>query len=85
MNRTDWGLFLLKHIIDCKPKVFGLEKPARSMDEASSKMKFVEKKFGADLQNIFALNRAMAKRNLPGAPGTREVAKQLTRWRKLLV
>jgi len=30
------------------------------------------------------MTRAMAKRNLPGAPGTKEVAKQLGRWRKLL-
>jgi hypothetical protein len=27
---------------------------------------------------------AMVKRNLTGAPGTKEVAKQLARWRKQL-
>jgi hypothetical protein len=27
---------------------------------------------------------AMAKRNLTGAPGTKEVAKQLARWREQL-
>jgi len=26
----------------------------------------------------------MARRNLTGAPGTKEVAKQLARWRRLL-
>jgi hypothetical protein len=28
------------------------------------------------------MKRAMAKRNLTGAPGTKEVAKQLARWRE---
>jgi len=44
----------------------------------------VDKTFGRDALSIFDLERAMAKRNLPGATGTKEVAKQLTRWRKLL-
>jgi hypothetical protein len=33
---------------------------------------------------VFDLKRAMAKRNLTGAPGTKEVAKQLARWREQL-
>jgi len=33
---------------------------------------------------VFDLQRAMAKRNLTGAPGTKEVAKQLGRWRAQL-
>jgi len=44
----------------------------------------VDKTFGRDALGVFDLTRAMAKRNLPGAPGTKEVAKQLGRWRKLL-
>jgi argininosuccinate lyase len=40
--------------------------------------------FGRDALGIFKLQRAMAKRNLTGAPGTKEVAKQVARWRKLL-
>jgi argininosuccinate lyase len=44
----------------------------------------VEKNFGRDALGIFDLKRAMTKRNLPGAPGTKEVTKQLARWRKLL-
>ncbi len=44
----------------------------------------VNKTFGRDALGVFDLKRAMAKRNLTGAPGTKEVAKQLTRWRKLL-
>jgi argininosuccinate lyase len=42
------------------------------------------KYFQRDALTIPDLQRAMAKRNLPGAPGTKEVAKQLGRWRKLL-
>jgi len=33
---------------------------------------------------VFNLQHAMAKRNLTGAPGTKEVAKQLARWREQL-
>lgn len=44
----------------------------------------VDQTFGHDALRIFDLRRAMDKRNLPGAPGTKEVTKQLARWRKLL-
>jgi argininosuccinate lyase len=40
--------------------------------------------FGRDALAVFDLKRALAKRNLTGAPGTKEVAKQLTRWREQL-
>jgi len=40
--------------------------------------------FGRDALGVFDLKRAMAKRNLTGAPGTKEVAKQLARWRAQL-
>jgi argininosuccinate lyase len=40
--------------------------------------------FGRDALGVFDLKRAMAKRNVLGAPGTKEVAKQLARWRKQL-
>jgi hypothetical protein len=36
------------------------------------------------IQNVLNSQRAMAKWNLTGAPGTKEVAKQLVRWRNLL-
>jgi argininosuccinate lyase len=42
------------------------------------------KYFGRDALGVFNLPRAMAKRNLTGAPGTKEVAKQLARWREQL-
>ncbi len=40
--------------------------------------------FGRDALSVFNVQRAMAKRNLIGAPGTKEVAKQLARWREQL-
>jgi argininosuccinate lyase len=40
--------------------------------------------FGADAKDSFNLGKAMARRNLTGAPGTKEVAKQLARWKKAL-
>lgn len=44
----------------------------------------VEKKFGADVLQVFDLRKALNRRNLTGAPGTREIKKQLARWKKLL-
>jgi argininosuccinate lyase len=44
----------------------------------------VDKIFGRDALGVFNLKTAMAKRNLTGAPGTKEVAKQLARWREQL-
>jgi argininosuccinate lyase len=44
----------------------------------------VDKVFGRDALGVFNLKTAMAKRNLTGAPGTKEVAKQLARWREQL-
>jgi argininosuccinate lyase len=40
--------------------------------------------FGRDALAVFNLKTAMAKRNVTGAPGTKEVAKQLARWREQL-
>ncbi|MEO7299649.1 MAG: argininosuccinate lyase [Verrucomicrobiota bacterium] len=44
----------------------------------------VDKIFGADALAVFDLKKAMSQRDLIGAPGTKEVAKQLDRWKKLL-
>ncbi len=49
-----------------------------------AELQSVNKSFGRDALGVFDLKRAMAKRNLTGAPGTKEVAKQLARWRELL-
>ena len=42
------------------------------------------KYFGRDALGVFNLKKAMARRNLTGAPGTKEVARQLARWRNQL-
>ncbi len=44
----------------------------------------VSPEFGPDVLATFDLTGAMNRRNLTGAPGTREVKKQLNRWQKLL-
>ena len=44
----------------------------------------VDKHFTADALKVFDLKQAMARRNITGAPGTKEVRRQLARWRKIL-
>jgi argininosuccinate lyase len=44
----------------------------------------VEAAFGPDALAVFDLKAAMAKRNITGAPGTEEVARQLKGWRERL-
>jgi argininosuccinate lyase len=61
------------------------EKKGKPLDQLTlEEIQSVEKRFGADALAVFDLRRAMPKRNLPGAPGTREVARQLARWQKAL-
>ena len=49
-----------------------------------AELRSVEKKFRADALRVFDLKQALARRRLPGAPGTQEVRKQLARWKKAL-
>jgi argininosuccinate lyase len=42
----------------------------------------VDKRFGGDALKRLDLKAAMAKRNLPGAPGTGELRKQILRWKR---
>lgn len=44
----------------------------------------IDPAFGPDVTDTFHLGKAMARRSLPGAPGTREVRSQLARWAKRL-
>jgi argininosuccinate lyase len=44
----------------------------------------LESKFEPDVLDLFDLGRALDRRNVVGAPGTKEVTKQLARWKKLL-
>ena len=61
------------------------EKLGKPLGELSAvELQSVNVAFGADARECFDLAKAMARRNLTGAPGTKEVAKQLARWRKKL-
>ncbi|HEY6168739.1 MAG TPA: argininosuccinate lyase [Verrucomicrobiae bacterium] len=44
----------------------------------------VDERFDIDALETFSLERAMDRRNIVGAPGTKEVVRQLARWRKVL-
>ncbi|HEV2320417.1 MAG TPA: argininosuccinate lyase, partial [Verrucomicrobiae bacterium] len=61
------------------------EKTGRPLNRLTlAELQSVEKTFGRDALAVFDLKKAMAKRNIIGAPGTKEVAKQLARWRRQL-
>jgi argininosuccinate lyase len=58
------------------------EKLGKPLDKlALPELQSVDKTFGPDALDVFLMPEAMARRNLTGAPGTREVARQLARWR----
>ena len=59
------------------------EKTGKPLDKLSlAELQSVDKSFARDALDVFHLPEAMAKRNMTGAPGTKEVAKQLARWRE---
>lgn len=61
------------------------EKLKKPLNKLSLKeLQSVDKSFGADALAVFDLKKAMSQRNITGAPGTKEVANQLARWRKQL-
>jgi argininosuccinate lyase len=61
------------------------EKTGKPLNKLSlAQLQSVDKTFARDALGIFNLQNAMAKRNLTGAPGTKEVAKQLAHWREQL-
>jgi len=61
------------------------EKTGKRLNQlALAELQDVNPTFGRDALGVFNLKTAMAKRNLTGAPGTKEVAKQLARWREQL-
>jgi argininosuccinate lyase len=83
MDRSDWGRFLVKHLGALNPQAHNLKKPIQN---TVALRKFVESqnKILKETSGIFDLQHAMAKRNFTGAPGTKEVTKQLARWRQQL-
>jgi argininosuccinate lyase len=59
-----------------------LKKPLNRLTVAE--LRSVDKNFAPDALHVFDLEKALASRNLIGAPGTAEVRRQLARWRKAL-
>jgi len=60
----------------------GLGKPLNELTLAE--LRSVDQTFAADEPAVFDLKMALNQRNLIGAPGTREVQRQLARWKRLL-
>ena len=61
------------------------EKLGKPLGElTTAELKSVNAAFGPDAKECFHLGKAMARRNITGAPGTKEVAKQLARWKSAL-
>ncbi len=61
------------------------EKSGRALNKLTvAELQKIDSTFGKDALDVFDLKKAMAQRNLTGAPGDREVKKQLARWRKIL-
>jgi argininosuccinate lyase len=81
--KDDWTALLVKHIADSNYKIHGPSKLIRSNAAIRAPVKSQNKKY-EEASEVFNLKTAMAKRNLTGAPGTKEVAKQLARWREQL-
>ncbi len=61
------------------------EQSGKTLSELSlAQLRSVNATFEADALEVFDLSKAMAKRNLIGAPGTQEVQRQLRHWRDVL-
>jgi argininosuccinate lyase len=61
------------------------EKTGQPLNQLTlAELQAIDKAFGPDAPGVFNLKTAMASRNITGAPGTQEVAKQLARWREQL-
>jgi argininosuccinate lyase len=61
------------------------EKTGKPLNQLKlAELQTVDQTLDRDALGVFNLKTAMEKRNLTGAPGTKEVAKQLARWREQL-
>ncbi len=61
------------------------EKSGQLLDQLTlADFQGVDKSFGRDVMEVFNLGKAMSRRQLAGAPGTKEVSQQLAKWRQLL-
>ena len=84
-SNDDWTTLLVKHIQSSNFKILGLDKLYRSNSNAAIRTRVkLHSKMYKEASGVFNLKAAMAKRNITGAPGTKEVTKQLARWRTQL-
>lgn len=61
------------------------EDQGKPLNELSlQQLQSIDKRFGRDALKTFNLQAAMARRKLPGSPGTTPVRKQLSKWRARL-
>lgn len=61
------------------------EKLGKQLNQLTlAELQAVEKKFAADARKVFNLGEAMTRRKITGSPGSIQVKRQLTRWKKLL-
>ena len=61
------------------------ERAGKALDQVTvAEFQQISPQFGGDVLAIFQLDRAMQRRGIIGAPGTREVARQLARWQARL-
>ena len=62
------------------------EKLGRPLNALSvEELRSISDRFDSDVPSVFDLEAAMNRRNLVGAPGTREVKRQLHRWKRSLM
>ncbi|MDB6032175.1 MAG: argininosuccinate lyase [Verrucomicrobiales bacterium] len=61
------------------------EKTGKKLNElTTAEYQAIDKNFGSDIHSVFDLQKALALRNLTGAPSGSQVRKQLARWSKIL-
>ena len=61
------------------------ETKGKALDRLSlEELRGLEPVFSPDVTQVFDLERAMKRRNLPGGPGPAEIQKQFKRWRQIL-
>ena len=61
------------------------EQAGKPLDQVTvAEFQKISPQFGADVADTFQLDRAMQRRAVIGAPGTKEVKKQLARWQSKL-
>jgi argininosuccinate lyase len=61
------------------------EKTVKPLNKlALAELQSIDRRFSADALDIFNLEKALAKRDMTGAPAHGQIQKQFARWRKIL-